>query len=136
MRAIETIFCIFAASSIFYAISLYLALAARSLEDKSSRPRLAKALHVLVFPFLILGLGGAAIFGPYELMNNYRRHGRGLESLQLVKFIAETNRIDKAHQESYWERNRFLYKTDASYDSWKRQALRKYGYYYDEVFHD
>ncbi|MBQ8263570.1 MAG: hypothetical protein IJY96_02205 [Oscillospiraceae bacterium] len=56
--------------------------------------------------------------------------------MKLVKFIAETNRMDEECQGRYWERNRFLYKTELDYDTWKRNALREYGYYYDEFFHD
>jgi len=76
------------------------------------------------------------LFGPIHLLDARNKQERQQEAMKLVKFIAETNRMDEERQGTYWERNRFLYKTELDYDTWKRSALREYGYYYDEFFQD
>ena len=136
LEIIEDVLTTLAFSSISYAIALYISFASDTFEDKGSYPKLVKFLSILSYPFFFLGLGGVVVFGPYEHIKAVHLHNRQHEAMKLVKFIAETNRMDKEHQEGYWERNRFLYKTELDYDTWKRNALREYGYYYDEFFHD
>ena len=134
MKTIETIFCIFAASSVFYAISLYISFASETLEDKGTRPKLARFLGIISYPFLILGLGGAAIFGPYNLLTSSRRLSRQIEAMKLVKVIAEINRMDELYREEYWDKHCALYKTSLPYGLWKHKALEEYGIYYYDVF--
>lgn len=133
MGTLERIFSILAASCIFYAVFLYISFAVLKREDEG---RSSKVLHFISYSFLILGLGGAAIFGPIQLLDARHRRERHHEAMKLVKFITETNRMDEFRREAYWEKHRFLYKTELDYDTWKRSALREYGYYYNEFFQD